>query len=184
MFSLVSVCLSFCLFTGSSHVTTTWACSNFGTPLTLVLRFTQGLPSPTPSNLLMLMSLGHHHTGIFPLFSGTSWRVGCWPSTERPSCFISMVFMWGGRYMASNYMWNYPHYVFDVILCHYYRPQGKVTFSETCVILFTGGGVLAAGECPYYWHQVAVTAAIVTHPTGMNSCYWFIFKPTQLTPFW
>ena len=76
----------------------------------------------------------------------------------------------------------------------HYRPQGKVMFSESPVILFTGvtsclaawsrvlptrgvcllGGLPNRGcllETPQWWRQVTATAVVGMHPTGMHSCF-------------
>ena len=61
----------------------------------------------------------------------------------------------------------------------FYRPQGKVMFSETFVCP-RGGGCRAdlpppGGRPPWYWHLVAATAAVGTYPTGIHFC-WKIFQ--------
>ena len=56
-----------------------------------------------------------------------------------------------------------------------YRPQGKVMFSEAS--LCSQWGVRQSPASPrwtensHYWHLVAVTAAVGTHPTGMHFYY-------------
>ena len=54
---------------------------------------------------------------------------------------------------------------------------GKVMFSEASASHSVHG---EWGVCPphptWYWHLVAATAAVGTHPTGMHSCWWCISK--------
>ena len=92
MFSVVSVCLSFCSLGRGPHVTTThdaigqvqatW--SQYPSP-TLTI---QG-PSPgqIPPDMFKHVKLGPHHTRT-SLPVGNSWEAGGWLSTERHSCCI------------------------------------------------------------------------------------------------
>ena len=59
-------------------------------------------------------------------------------------------------------------------LTRFYRPQGRVLFWESSVILSTGEGVVYTplGKHP---HPVTATAADGTHPTGMYSCFFLLF---------
>ena len=50
-------------------------------------------------------------------------------------------------------------------------------FSQASVILFTGGGVYPSMHWGKYPTPPTATAADVTHPTGMHSC--FLFKLTE-----
>ena len=78
---------------------------------------------------------------------------------------------------------------------HIYRPQrswGKVIFSQECVILFTGGSTSVHAGIPPPPRLGAPRAehagrysqhAGGTHPTGMQSCWIFVFFMNTTTTF-
>ena len=74
--------------------------------------------------------------------------------------------------MFCVYVWMTVKLLTVVVQKCFFRPQGKVIFSEAFVCSRGGGGL--------YCHLVATTAAISTHPTGMHSCLLMILQNLDL----
>ena len=97
----------------------------------------------------------------------------------------------------------------EIFKIFHYWPQGKVMFSEACVVcqsfcprgganpappMQTRGGVChppcrptdppppETDPHPWKWHLVAATAAVGTHPTEMHSCFslWWCLEILQI----
>ena len=56
-------------------------------------------------------------------------------------------------------------------ICYFYRPQGKVLFSQASVILSTIGLMPTWSLLILVGYSVTCYGAVGTHPTGMLSCY-------------
>ena len=81
MFSLVSVCLSSCLFTGEGS-----PCDHY---LDLFKLVHLDLSSHHPGHV-RTWSLIPHHTGTSLPNPRNQWKADAWPSTEMPSCLVQL----------------------------------------------------------------------------------------------